>query len=453
MSPPLFESWSEASSSFSASSSTSTPQSNPQDTLKRLFGTLCKQQLLGEVDKLKANLQKENPDPQEVIMAIPMLLALTICPAMLGTQEAIRQSQSKNKREEHRARRCNLAVSCVKASIRSRDINNKLIVLKDNKLYIANEHPLYNHDPKNNISKGYSFSGYFLPYPDTEYEGLVSTICDEPPILNWIYVDRKTHEVKYGVRADAQENITGPFDCTKQDRRLTLEGWEGFCAVEELPGIWALYYDRDDNGLKTKVPMGTRVLEVELTRREKKEPKPEPNESENEPTTIEEKWKQHKEASAQVEKDKAAAYASAESQAAPGATSTSTSASASATTATNTRGTAPLTLPLPLPLTVPVPADDEQKAKDIKEAMRRLSLGHHSNAESRAPSVLTNDYSVWSAARKHNDDGNDSVTAASSVFDRNHESGSVSDGSDDGSYKKPYVEDAAQQDARPGNDA
>lgn len=71
---------------------------------------------------------------QEGAMAVPMLLALTICPALLGTQEAIRQSQSKNKREEHRARRCNLVVSCVKQSIRSRDIDGKLVVLKDNKV-------------------------------------------------------------------------------------------------------------------------------------------------------------------------------------------------------------------------------------------------------------------------------------------------------------------------------
>ncbi|PHH90548.1 hypothetical protein CDD83_3353 [Cordyceps sp. RAO-2017] len=54
---------------------------------------------------------------------------------------------------------------------------------------------------------------------------------------------------------------------------MTLEGWEGFVAVEEFPGIWALYFDRDDDGLVGKVPMGTRVLEVELTRREKKESK------------------------------------------------------------------------------------------------------------------------------------------------------------------------------------
>ncbi|KAI5463236.1 hypothetical protein BGZ63DRAFT_462541 [Mariannaea sp. PMI_226] len=428
-----FQSTFEASSS-SSTASTSTPQPNPQDILKQLFGNICKEQikqkLIGEVDNLKAKIQKENPDPQEIIMSIPMLLALTICPAMLGTQEAIRQSQSKTKREEHRARRCNLAVSCVKPSIRSRDINNKLVVLKDNKLFIANEHPLYNHDPKNNISKGYSFSGYFLPYPDTEYEGLVSTISDDPPMLNWIYVDKKTHEVKYGVRADAQENITGPFDCTKQDRRLTLEGWEGFCAVEELPGIWALYYDRDDNGLKGKVPMGTRVLEVELSRREKKEPKPEPNETA--PMTLDEKWKQHKAETAEAEKDKEAFLSSgAQSDATPIAPATGSAQSRGRT---------------------PVSTAEARKSQYLSDAMRRLSLDNLSNS-SHAPSVLTSDFSIWSAARKHVEsdaDGSESVTAASSVFDRNHESASVSNGSDDGMYKKPYVEDA-HADTQGGN--
>lgn len=101
---------------------------------RQALGSICKKKLVEEVDKLKAAVEKDNPDPQEVIMAIPMLLALTICPAMLGTQEAIRSSQSKTKREEHRGRRCNLIVSCVKPSIRSRDVNNKLVVLKDSKV-------------------------------------------------------------------------------------------------------------------------------------------------------------------------------------------------------------------------------------------------------------------------------------------------------------------------------
>ena len=117
---------------------------------------------------------------------------------------------------------------------------------------------------------GHPYAGYYLPYPDTKYEGLVTTITDVAPIMNWVYVDKETYELKYGVRADAQPNLTGPFDCTRQDRRLTFDGWEGWCAVEEFPTLWAVYCDLDDNGLRGKLPEGTRVLEIELTRKEKR---------------------------------------------------------------------------------------------------------------------------------------------------------------------------------------
>jgi hypothetical protein len=125
------------------------------------------------------------------------------------------------------------------------------------------------------------FAGYFLPYPEQNWgrmgEGLVSTISDNPPQLNWIYVDDETNEVKYGNRLDSQEHLVGPWDCTKIDRRLTLEGWEGFLAVRVAPGEWQLFFDRDDNGLKGIIPPKTRTIEVELTRRERRNPKPDPD--------------------------------------------------------------------------------------------------------------------------------------------------------------------------------
>lgn len=67
-------------------------------------------------------------------MVLSMLLAMNTCPALLGTSEAIRQSQSKERKEEHRARRCNLIVTCVKSSSRSRELNGRQVVLKDNKV-------------------------------------------------------------------------------------------------------------------------------------------------------------------------------------------------------------------------------------------------------------------------------------------------------------------------------
>lgn len=67
-------------------------------------------------------------------MVLGVLVAIIAAPGLLGSQEAIRQSQSKEKREEHRARRCNLIVSCVKSSMRSREINGRPIVLKNGKV-------------------------------------------------------------------------------------------------------------------------------------------------------------------------------------------------------------------------------------------------------------------------------------------------------------------------------
>lgn len=121
---------------------------------------------------------------------------------------------------------------------------------------------------------GHPFAGYFLPYPDRDWgrngEGLVSTITDEPPQLNWIYMDLDTYQLKYGNRVESEGHLVGPWDCTRIEKRLTLDGWEGFMAVQEgRGGPWALYFDHDDNGLAGKVAQ-KRILEVELTRKERR---------------------------------------------------------------------------------------------------------------------------------------------------------------------------------------
>jgi hypothetical protein len=93
--------------------------------------------------------------------------------------------------------------------------------------------------------------------------------------LNWIYIDRDSYELKYGVRAQAQPNLTVPFDCTKHERRLTFDGWEGFYAIEEATGAWGLYFDRDRDGLKQKA-QGRTTIEVQLSRKEQFVKNPEP---------------------------------------------------------------------------------------------------------------------------------------------------------------------------------
>ncbi|KAI0880235.1 uncharacterized protein GGS22DRAFT_193443 [Annulohypoxylon maeteangense] len=180
--------------------------------------------------------------------------------AVVGTSEAIRQIQSDSRRKEHRSRKNHLIVRCPKSSQYSPSLEGRRVVLSGDKLYIdtGGDHEQV---------FGHPFTGYFLPYPDTKYSGLVSTICDEPPIMNWIYIDRNTYELKFGTRPSAQPNWPGPFDCSRQDRRLTFAGWEGFFAVRDGE-FWALFFDVDQNNLKSKVKEGTPVLEIELLRTE-----------------------------------------------------------------------------------------------------------------------------------------------------------------------------------------
>lgn len=124
--------------------------------------------------------------------------------------------------------------------------------------------------------QGHRFAGYFFPHPEFQWghkgDGFVSTICEEPPMLNWIYVDKDTNEVKYGTKIESAGHKLGPWNCTPVDRRVTFDEWEGFCAVEEEKGLWALYFDCLDDGLDGKVPLTKTILEIELVRREMRIP-------------------------------------------------------------------------------------------------------------------------------------------------------------------------------------
>lgn len=107
-------------------------------------------------------------------------------------------------------------------------------------------------------------------------DGFVSTISDDPPQLNWIYVDIETFEVKYGLKVDVEGHLVGPWNCTVVDKRLTFDGWEGFMVVEVEPGVWQLYYDFNDDGLEDVVGPEMRIMEVELTRKEMRMQKGDP---------------------------------------------------------------------------------------------------------------------------------------------------------------------------------
>lgn len=113
-------------------------------------------------------------------------------------------------------------------------------------------------------------------YPDDARvppeRGLVSTISNDPPMLNWIYCDKETLELRYGNRTASIQHVVGPWNWTEDEAGVLLEDWEGFVAVEENEredGLkWAVYYDKynDDLASGRKVN-GMRLLQCSLERR------------------------------------------------------------------------------------------------------------------------------------------------------------------------------------------
>lgn len=147
---------------------------------------------------------------------------------------------------------------------------NRIVTLRDDKLWLD---PTDHETGQPADETKHPFTGFYVAYPDSDRSytrGLVSTITRDPPVLNWIYVDKDTLECKYASRTGSIAHHVGSFDWTTEepvDSAVTLNDWEGFVAIEEPGGKgWALYFDIDDDGLKA-VKNGRKSCEVSLMRR------------------------------------------------------------------------------------------------------------------------------------------------------------------------------------------
>lgn len=111
---------------------------------------------------------------------------------------------------------------------------------------------------------GHKFCGWHFKYPSEEgHLGLVSTIQEDPPMLNWIYVDKDTHAVKFGGRKDTIGHVIGPWYWTEDERFWTLQGdHTQFVArredVESAEGRtttrWGVYWDPEQALLEELEP-------------------------------------------------------------------------------------------------------------------------------------------------------------------------------------------------------
>ncbi|KAL6246499.1 hypothetical protein RBB50_006736 [Rhinocladiella similis] len=169
------------------------------------------------------------------------------------------QKRSDQGLQQMKRQKCHFAVraSPRMSTKRKQQLEDKVVALKDGRLFL--------NDQKN--ADDHLLIGYFLPFPEKQYDGLVTTI-NADNFLNWVYIDNATFQLRHGTRADAQPQLTGPMDlklCKNGEPRLTFHDWEGFVAVEESPDRWALYFDVHDDGLGDK-RRGRDVVEVELIR-------------------------------------------------------------------------------------------------------------------------------------------------------------------------------------------
>jgi hypothetical protein len=79
---------------------------------------------------------------------------------------------------------------------RKKALDGSSVVLRDGCLFASG--------PNTKDQGGHHFNGYSLALPSSNCLGLVSIISKDPPMINWIYIDRETHEVKFGVRKVAE---------------------------------------------------------------------------------------------------------------------------------------------------------------------------------------------------------------------------------------------------------
>lgn len=220
-------------------------------------------------------------------------------PVVTGVAEGVEHQKKQNEEAANQTRmiKFNMLTSCDADDDLADEVDEGIVVLRHDKVWIVprevRDEKTVPVPPVDDIDPPlHAFAGFYIMYPDDdrfpEERGMVSTISDDPPMLNWIYVDRETYELSYGNRSQSITHMVGAWDWTEDETSVILDGWEGFVAVDESDGLtdaeweatpwgaeglrWAIYFDKEDNGLtgkalKKKGKDQKKKLEVELERR------------------------------------------------------------------------------------------------------------------------------------------------------------------------------------------
>ncbi|KAL7911574.1 hypothetical protein GGI35DRAFT_477282 [Trichoderma velutinum] len=175
------------------------------------------------------------------------LLAITAIPTVTGVGQAISAQKKANAANKEKEKFRLTAV--VEEGDDEEDYETDFCVLKDGKLNV--------NIPLDTEFPGYAFCGYYFTYPSEEqHMGLVTTISDDPPMLNWMYINKDTHAVEYGGRKDTLGHVIGPWGWSEDESFLTLQGKDE-CFVAKLEqddngkSRWVVYWDPDNEILAT----------------------------------------------------------------------------------------------------------------------------------------------------------------------------------------------------------
>ncbi|ETN46942.1 uncharacterized protein HMPREF1541_01131 [Cyphellophora europaea CBS 101466] len=196
------------------------------------------------------------------------LMILTAIPTVTGVAQAIsgQKKREEQAQEEKRMQKFHIDIICeADAPIVQKEIHGHRIVLRDDRVFIGEA------QATNPSSEGYVAEAFYIEYPDKERNpvplGLVSQTRADPPLLNWIYVDNDTAELKYGNKSQSIEHRVGPWDWTKDETYVKFAKAQLFVAVENpKTKKWQLYWDNDEDGLSKYCPLKWKKVYVTLER-------------------------------------------------------------------------------------------------------------------------------------------------------------------------------------------
>lgn len=199
-------------------------------------------------------------------MVIGLMILMAI-PTITGTGQAYsaQKTQEERQKDAYRMKKFWIDLGCDAEFRGVGNVRGHRIVLRNDKVYIGSS------GATNPSKEGYVAEAFYIEYPDPERDpvprGLVSQTRAEPPLLNWLYVDKDTAELKYGNKTQSVSHLVGPWDWTKDEIRITFSKKQLFIAVEDPRSkIWQIYYDIDDDGLSKFVTGKKRKVYVDLVR-------------------------------------------------------------------------------------------------------------------------------------------------------------------------------------------